>query len=83
MSVAHILLGCPPAQLTIRAGSSERLLGGSLHNANSIIINNGFNPIIMDNNIAMIGVLEPFVFSATVSGVSLDIQGEKEINLGQ
>lgn len=79
LSAAHILLGCPPSQLTLRAGSAERLLGGALHNAHQITIHNQFNPFNLNNNIAIIGVLEPFTFSATISAVSLDIQGNKII----
>lgn len=76
LSAAHILLGCPPTQLTCRAGSSERLLGGTLHNANMILIHNAFNPWNLDNNIAIFGVMEPFVFSATIASIALDVQGE-------
>ena len=76
LSAAHILLGCPATQLTMRAGSHERLLGGSLHNAQSVTIHNQFGAHNLENNIAIIGVLEPFVWSNTVSFIRLDIQGE-------
>lgn len=75
ISAAHILLGCPPTQVTLRAGSAERVLGGSLHNSHTIVMHNAFQALNLENNIALIGVLEPFIFSATLSAVSLDTQG--------
>lgn len=75
ISAAHILLGCPPMQVTLRAGSDERVLGGSLHNANTIVMHSAFQALNLENNIALIGVLEPFIFSETLSAVSLDVQG--------
>lgn len=75
VSAAHILLGCPPTQLSLRAGSDQRLIGGSLHNANSILIHNSFNHLNLDFNMAMIGAMEPFTFSTTVQPIRLDVQG--------
>lgn len=81
LSAAHTLLGCPHTQVSLRAGSDERLIGGSLHNANSIVLHNLFDYNNLDNNIAAIGVLEPFVFSDTIAAVSLDIQGNPSNHL--
>lgn len=76
ISAAHILLGCPVTQLSLRAGSGSRLIGGSLHNANQLIIHNLFEPRNLNNNVALIGVMEPFIFSDTLSAIPLDIQGK-------
>lgn len=76
ITTAHILLGCPPTQVSVRAGSDERLLGGFLHNAQMIELHENFNPINLDNNVGLIRVLEPFIFSSTVRAVSLDVQGK-------
>lgn len=75
VSAARILLGTPSHQVSLRAGSNERTLGGSLHNAQNVFLHPLFNSRNMDSDVAAIQVLEPFQFGQFLQPVWLDVQG--------
>ncbi|KAJ8687644.1 hypothetical protein QAD02_023438 [Eretmocerus hayati] len=52
----------PKGFVKIRAGTSTREKGGTVHSVESIHPHNHFNPAKLENNIALMRVKEPFIF---------------------
>nr|CAD7397109.1 unnamed protein product [Timema poppensis] len=58
-------------QLRIRAGSDYRASGGTIYAVSQIINHASYNSRTYDNDISLIRVATPFVFSTTVRAISL------------
>ncbi|GLV38095.1 uncharacterized protein CBL_10062 [Carabus blaptoides fortunei] len=60
LSATHCVTGAEASYLTLRAGSSIRETGGSVHKIKRIIQHPKFNKYILDYDYALIEVADPF-----------------------
>nr|CAD7451901.1 unnamed protein product [Timema tahoe] len=71
LTAAHCTVGFSASQLRVRAGSDNRASGGTIYVVSQIINHAGYNSQTIDNDISLIRVATPFVFSTTVRAISL------------
>ncbi|XP_069679941.1 trypsin-1-like [Periplaneta americana] len=69
---AHCVKGSIPSEVTIRAGTSFVGTGGSVHSVSEIISHPDYKD--KDYDIALIKVLEPFIFSESIQKIPLTSQ---------
>ena len=67
----HCVATIKPQQLEIRAGSKNNQIGGQTVVAKIIIRHENFNKYTLDNDIAIIKLVSPLIFSSTVSPIGL------------
>ncbi|KAJ9597896.1 hypothetical protein L9F63_011262, partial [Diploptera punctata] len=71
LTAAHCLQNKHKILIRLRAGSSTRGEGGTLHSASEIIVHPNHNNKTQDCDIAVIKVGEPFVYGPTIQPISL------------
>ncbi|RDW76519.1 uncharacterized protein DSM5745_06511 [Aspergillus mulundensis] len=72
ITAAHCISGPPPADITVRAGSSSYLSGGTLLNVTKITKHPSYNqPIVLENDIAIMTLAENLTFGDTIQPLGL------------
>ncbi|PNF41031.1 hypothetical protein B7P43_G08501 [Cryptotermes secundus] len=69
VTAAHCVEGLPPASVRLRAGSSTKGVGGTVHPASEVVMHPDYWDA--DYDIAVIKVSEPFEFSDSVQPISM------------
>ncbi|XP_058836021.1 chymotrypsin-2-like [Topomyia yanbarensis] len=72
MSAAHCTVGRTTANTIVVAGSLLLNSGGSSHPSQSIVNHPGYSSLTLANDISLVRVASPFVFSATIGAVALE-----------
>nr|CAD7414631.1 unnamed protein product [Timema poppensis] len=76
LTAAHCVYGRSASILAVRAGSSIRNSGGTLHYFEKVIIHQDYDDDYLANDIAVIKVNTSFEFGPSVQPVALPIQNE-------
>ncbi|XP_067004189.2 trypsin-1 [Anabrus simplex] len=76
ITAAHCVAGSSASRLSLRAGSSNRGSGGSVHQAAQVIAHPNYNSNTVDYDFALIRVSSAFSLSSNVRTIPLPSQGE-------
>ncbi|XP_068083872.1 trypsin-1-like [Anabrus simplex] len=76
LTAAHCVAKNPASRLSLRAGTTVRGSGGTVHQASSVLAHPDFNPSTIDYDFALIRVASPFRFGPNVRAVALPSQNE-------
>ncbi|XP_067004199.2 trypsin-1 isoform X1 [Anabrus simplex] len=76
LTAGHCVDGGLPSWISVRAGSSNRACGGSIHQVAQIISHPKFDRNTLDYDFALIRVATPFSFGSNVAAVGLPSRNE-------
>ncbi|XP_067003046.2 trypsin-1 [Anabrus simplex] len=76
LTAAHCVSGSSASRFSLRAGTSTRGSGGSVHQASQIIAHPNYDLRTIDYDYALIKVSSPFSLGSNVAIVALPSQGE-------
>ncbi|XP_063538188.1 trypsin CFT-1-like [Cydia strobilella] len=71
LSAAHCYLGDSSSEWRVRLGTSQASSGGTEHSVSQLILHAGYSDWTLDNDIAIIRLATPAVFSNSVAPVSI------------
>ncbi|XP_067004201.2 trypsin-1-like [Anabrus simplex] len=77
LTAAHCVAGASVSRISLRAGTSSRGSGGSVHQAAQIISHSRYDSWTIDYDFALIRVSSPFSFGSNVAAVGLPSQNEE------